>query len=85
MSDPYSNLIVGKLKLKGVPIKKKWVNGRKSIGRSKKVHKKKETAETPQVLEEVPVEEMGSVPTNAVSGSGRIYCTGMAGMRNGHP
>ena len=45
MSDPYSNLIVGKLKLKGMPIKKKWVNRRKSIGRSKKVHKKKETAE----------------------------------------
>ncbi|KAK8805230.1 hypothetical protein WA588_000170 [Blastocystis sp. NMH] len=66
MSDPYSNLIVGKLKLKGMPIKKK----------SKKVHKKKETAEAPQVLEEVPVEEMGSVPTNAVAGSGRIYCTG---------
>lgn len=63
MSDPYSNLIVGKLKLKGMPIKKKWVNRRKSIGRSKKVHKKKETAEAPQVLEEVPVEEMGSVPT----------------------
>ena len=62
MSDPYSNLIVGKLKLKGMPIKKKWV---------------KETAEAPQVLEEMPVEEMGSVPTNAVAGSGRIYCTGM--------
>ena len=77
MSDPYSNLIVGKLKLKGMPIKKKWVNRRKSIGRSKKVHKKKETAEAPQVLEEVPVEEMGPVPTNAVAGSGRIYCTGM--------
>ena len=78
MSDPYRNLIVGKLKLKGVSDKKKYLmNDWDWKVRSKKTHKKKESAEATGKLEAIRVEDMESVPTNAEPGTGRIYCTGI--------
>lgn len=78
MSDPYRNLIVGKLKLKGVSDKKKFpLNDMDWMARSKKAHKKKESPESTGKLEAIRVEDMESVPTNAEPGTGRIYCTGI--------
>ena len=77
MSDPYANVIVGKLSLKGGVLKKKLFPFFPITCRSKKSHKKKEKAvETPEV-EWVPIEEMESAPTDTQSGTGRIYCTGI--------
>lgn len=77
MSDPYANVIVGKLSLKGGALKKKYWMEFGLSRRSKKSHKKKEKASEQTEVQWVPVEEMDTAPTDTQSGTGRIYCTGL--------